>query len=70
MYVSDDKQAMAQVVSRVSNIWIGPWANFPPYMDPTFNHIEYPFSNLKGTSRGPESLHSHLNDYYYTNVLC
>ena len=25
----------AQVVSHVGNIWIGPWANLPPYMDPT-----------------------------------
>ncbi len=23
------------VVSHVGNIWIGPWANFPHYMDPT-----------------------------------
>ena len=25
---------------------------------------------LKGTSRGPQALQSHLNDSYYTNVLC
>ncbi len=25
---------------------------------------------IKGTSRGPEALQSHLNDSYYTNVLC
>ncbi len=25
---------------------------------------------LKGTSRGPEALQSHLNDSYRTNVLC
>ncbi len=25
-----------QVVSHMGNIWIGPWANFPYYMDPTF----------------------------------
>ena len=25
---------------------------------------------FKGTSRGPEALQSHLNDSYYTNVLC
>ena len=25
---------------------------------------------VKGTSRGPEALPSHLNDSYYTIVLC
>ena len=25
----------AQVVSHVGNIWIGPWANVPQYMDRT-----------------------------------
>ena len=25
---------------------------------------------IKGTSRGPEALQSHLNDTYCTNVLC
>ncbi len=30
-------------------------------------HTGYYF---KGTSRGPEALQSHLNDSYYTNVLC
>ncbi len=25
---------------------------------------------VKGTSRGPEALQSHLNDSYHTNVLC
>ncbi len=28
------------------------------------------WNHLKGTSRGPEALQSHLNDSYYTNVLC
>ncbi len=27
---------MVQGVSHMGNIWIGPWANFPQYMDPTF----------------------------------
>ncbi len=25
---------------------------------------------VKGTSRGPEALQSHLNDSHHTNVLC
>ncbi len=29
----------AKVVSHVGNIWIGPWANFPHYMDPTFSKL-------------------------------
>ncbi len=29
---------MAQVVSHVGNIWIGPWANFPQYMDCTLGY--------------------------------
>ena len=29
----------------MSNMWIGPWANFPQYMDPTF--IEIIDFNLK-----------------------
>ncbi len=28
------------------------------------------FGKVKGTSRGPEALQSHLNDSYHTNVLC
>ncbi len=30
----------ARVVFHVDNIWIGPWANFPHYMDPTLYAIE------------------------------
>ncbi len=26
-------------MSHVGNIWIGPWANFPHYMDPTLTNI-------------------------------
>ncbi len=26
------------VVSHVGNVWIGPWANFPQYMDRTFEN--------------------------------
>ncbi len=27
-------------------------------------------NTLKGISRGPEALQSHLNDFYHTSVLC
>ncbi len=32
---------------HVGNIWIGPWANFPLYMDPTFGvgmDVDDPFN--------------------------
>ena len=36
MFIHSDSRFFCQsVVSHVSNIWIGLWANFPPYMDPT-----------------------------------
>ncbi len=32
--------------------------------------MDWVSEHIKGTSRGPEALHSHLNDCSYTNVLC
>ena len=43
-------RSRAQVVCHLGNIWIGPWANFPQYMDPIFPSMLVPFSQIRNQS--------------------
>ncbi len=58
-----------QVVSHMGNIWIGPWANFPQYMDPTFKKIHWVDRAKKESARCQKGsvVRVHTDEWTHTN---